>query len=168
MVVCFIGHRKIQNKLAIKSKLKKVLLSLIERGADCFLFGSKSEFNLICWEEVSKLKNQYKHLKRIYVRSSYSNISTQYKAYLLQFYEETYLPQRIVNAGKCSYVERNFEMVDKSDVCVFYFDENYSPPLKFSKSSFPVDCKATSGTKIAYNYALSKNKQIINLYSCIN
>ncbi len=165
MVVCFIGHRKIQNKISVNVKLNKLLSSLIEMSADCFLFGSKGEFNMKCWEAVTVFKAQYPHLKRIYVRSSFADISSQYEAYLLQSYEQTYIPQKIVNAGKCSYIERNFEMIDKSDVCVFYYDKNYYPPLKQPTAPFPANRKSNSGTKIAYKYALSKNKHVINLCS---
>lgn len=44
-------------------------------------------------------------------------------------------------------------MIDCSDLVVFYFNEN-DIPLK-------------SGTKIAYAYALKKNKKMINLYRYI-
>ncbi len=163
MIVCFIGHRHIENKLAVTTRINGVLSKLIERGADCFLFGSKSEFNQLCWESVTALKNQFPFIRRIYVRSSFPNINSFYETYLLEYYEETYFPQKIENAGKCAYVERNFEMIDKSDICVFYYDENYITPLKSKKSPLPANYKANSGTKIAYNYALSKKKEIINL-----
>ncbi len=113
MIVCFIGHRKIENKLQISVKINDVLIKLIKKGADRFLFGSKSEFNLICWESVTELKNQFPYIKRIYVRSSFPHINSLYEEYLLQYYEETYLPKKIENAGKSAYVERNFEMIDK-------------------------------------------------------
>jgi len=163
MTVCFIGHRKIENKLVVAAKMNGVLLKLIERGADCFLFGSKSEFDQLCWECVTALKNQFPFIKRIYVRSSFPNINSFYEKYLLEYYEETYFPQKIENAGKYSYVERNFEMIDKSDVCVFYYDKNYVTPLKTQKSLTAKSYKTNSGTKIAYNYALSKKKEIINI-----
>ncbi len=163
MTVCFIGHRKIADKVSLTNKINEMLLTLIERGADTFLFGNKSEFDSICWECVTELKSKYPSIKRVYVRSSYPEISLSYKVYLLHSYEETYFPQKIVNAGRCAYVERNFEMIDKSEICVFYYDTNYIPPSKSEMSSYVVEHKANSGTKIAYHYALSKKKQVINL-----
>ena len=41
-------------------------------------------------------------------------------------------------------------MIDNSEYCLFYYNEN----LYKNKSS---------GTKLAYNYAISKNKTIINV-----
>jgi len=163
MVVCFIGHRTVNNAEEIKFKLRETVLMLIEKGADTFLFGSKSEFNSLCWECVTELKTEYPHLKRVYVRAAYPVISASYKEYLLEGYEETYFPQKIEKAGRSAYVERNFEMIDKSDICVFYYDEDYVPPQKPPKSRFDISRKTNSGTKTAYNYALSKKKEIINL-----
>ena len=153
MQVCFIGHRSIQKKEDLKSSLKQTILDLIHKGATTFLFGSKSEFDDLAWETVTELKTTYSFIKRVYVRSANQNISTSYEKYLLESYEETYFPPKLEKAGKYSYVERNYEMIDNSMYCIFYYNENYIP-----------QSKRTSGTKIAYKYAIRKKKQIINLY----
>ena len=98
---------------------------------------------------VQQLKEKYPHLKRVYVRASFQYIDNDYENYLLKSYEETYFPLKIANAGKGAYVERNYEMIDKADVCVFYYDDK--------------NCRQNSGTKIAYEYATRKHKKIINL-----
>ena len=92
------------------------------------------------------LKEKYSHIKRVYIRAEYPRISKNYEKYLLKNYEETYFPKHIVNAGKAVYIERNYEMIDKSDICVVY----YIPTEK-------------SGTGIAYKYAEIKKKKIINV-----
>ena len=44
-------------------------------------------------------------------------------------------------------------MIDGSDYCVFYYDENYKPPRrKYSKRSVG-DYQPKSGTKVAFDYA---------------
>jgi len=165
MIVCFIGHRKIENTEAVKLKLITVLTDLIKNGATDFLFGSKSEFNSLCLETITELKSDYPLLRRIYVRSVYSVISEDYKKYLLKFYDETYFPEKIKNAGASSYAERNFEMIDHSDICVFYYTPDYKPPMK-KESKYSVALhQPQSGTAVAYNYAVRKSKNIINLYS---
>ena len=88
----------------------------------------------------------------MYVRASYPFLEKSYEEYLLESYEETYFPPKIANAGKYSYVERNYEMIDSSTYCVFYYNKNYITRLD-----------RNSGTKLAYEYALKKKKQIINL-----
>ncbi len=58
------------------------------------------------------------------------------------------------DAGRASYVERNQAMINDSDFCIFYYNKNYIPKTK-----------TKSGTKIAYEYALRKKKNIINLFN---
>ena len=161
MKVCFIGHRTIQTNEELISSLKETILNLIHKGATTFLFGSMSAFDRLSWEAVTALKATYPFIKRVYVRSSYPHIDESYKNYLLESYEATYFPTKLENAGKSSYVERNYEMIDSSTYCVFYYNEYYVPSLNRQALS---PSKRNSGTKIAYHYAVKKNKTIINLY----
>lgn len=165
MKVCFIGHRAIQKTKELVSSLNETIVSLINKGATTFLFGSMSEFDDLSWKTVTALKIKYPFIKRVYVRSVYPYIDKNYEKFLLESYEETYFPPKLENAGKCSYVERNYEMIDYSTYCVFYYNENYVPPLsRQSKHNALLLSKRNSGTKNAYNYAKRKNKTIINLY----
>ena len=66
------------------------------------------------------------------------------------------------NAGRASYVERNQEMINKSDFCIVYYDENYAPPKRKNSRRDLTDYQPKSGTKIAYDYAVKKKKIIIN------
>ena len=56
-------------------------------------------------------------------------------------------------------------MIDKADVCIFYYNENYQPPLKPATKKRFFSFQPKSGTKIAYDYAVSKQKEILNLFS---
>lgn len=160
MKACFIGHRTIEKTEELKSLLRETAVTLINKGVTAFLFGSMSAFDTLSWEVVTELKKAYPYIKRVYVRSAYQQIGGFYEEYLLKFYEETYFPQKIENAGKGSYVERNYEMIDQSAYCVFYYNERYSVPQKRQSLS----ARRNSGTKIAYQYAQRKKKEIINLY----
>ncbi len=148
MQVCFIGHRVLQNTETVVALLKKTIIDLINKGATTFLFGSKSQFNDLSWEIVTRIKEDYPFIKRVYVRAAFQYIDDFYKNHLLEYYDDTYFPPKIEKAGKYSYVERNYEMIDKSSYCIFYCNEN----------------KENSGTVIAYNYAKKKKKAIVNLY----
>ena len=152
MKVCFIGHRVIEKTEELISLLKETVVRFVENGVTTFLFGSMSEFDSLSWEIVTEMKETYSSIKRVYVRSAYQYIDKLYEEYLLKFYEESYFPPKLKNAGKYSYVERNYAMIDDCTYCVFYYNESYNVPLK------------RSGTKIAYNYAVKKKKEIINLY----
>lgn len=143
----FFGHRKIEKNEKLKSELKKVILELItEKNVDTFLFGSRSEFDELCYETVSELKDLYPHIRRVYVRAEYPYIDEEYRNYLLKSYEDTYYPERIVGAGKAVYAERNYEMVNKSAICVVYLCGQ---------------TKYKSGTKMAADYAQRKGKEVI-------
>jgi len=163
---CFFGHRKIDETPELIEKLTKTTEKLItEKDVTYFYFGSKSEFNALCHKVVSDLKEKYPYIKRIYVRSAFPDVSDSYKVYLLEDFEETYFPEKIRGAGSASYVERNQEMINQSNFCVVYFDENYVPPRRKNSNRDVVDYQPRSGTKVAYDYAAKKKCEIINLFT---
>ncbi len=151
---CFLGHRKIDITCEMRKKLYNTVEKMIvDYNIDTFFFGSKSEFNEFCYDVVSNFKIKYPHIKRIYVRAQFPVINDEYREYLHQLYEDTYYPENIINAGKATYVKRNFEMIDRSKICIMYFDKNYN-----------LSYKGKSGTKIAYDYAFKSGKWIINIF----
>ena len=151
-IACFFGHRTINETEELKSKLIEIIEKLIvDEKVDTFLFGSKSRFNSLCLELVTEIKEKYPHIKRIYVRAEYPDINEQYTNYLLESYEDTYYPEHIIGSGIAAYVERNYEMIDKSKFCIVYYDEPNAPTTR------------KSGTKIALDYALKHKKEVIIL-----
>ena len=149
---CFFGHRTIRETKELKSKLIEIIERLIvDEHVDTFLFGSKSRFNNLCLELVTGIKEKYPHIKRVYVRAEHPYISEHYKNYLLESYEDTYYPEKILHAGRASYVERNCEMINHSHYCVVYYNTSHAPTIR------------KSGTKIALDYATKKRKHIINI-----
>ena len=161
---CFFGHRKINLTEDLKSKLRVTMEKLIvDEKVDMFLFGSRSDFDDLCYEIVTELKEKHPHIKRVYVRAEYPFIDESFRNYILESYEDTYYPERMENAGRASYVERNQEMINQSDVCVVYYDENYAPPRRRNSRRDLADYQPKSGTKIAYDYAVRKGKTIINV-----
>lgn len=145
-VCCFIGHRTIIETDEMKKRLLNEIEMLItDKKVDTFLFGSKSQFDSLCLEFVTNLKEKYPHIMRIYIRAEYPVISEDFKKYLLKSYDETYFPEKIIGAGKASYVKRNYEMIDKSNYCIFYY----------------MQLNRKSGTKIALDYAIKREKKII-------
>lgn len=164
MIATFIGHRKIQNNERLTEQIKRTVLNLIdEKQVDTFLFGSKSDFNSLCLEVVTELQKERPQIRRVYVRAEYPYISKDYEDYLLGSYDATYIPENVVDAGKAAYVERNYHMIDKADLCIFYYDENYKPPLKPATRGRITRDQPKSGTKVAYEYAIRQQKEIINL-----
>ena len=147
---CFFGHRTINETNELRTKITEDVEKLItDENVDTFLFGSKSDFDSLCLELVTKLKEKYPHVKRVYVRAEFPFISDEYKAYLLESYEDTYYPEKLHGAGRAAYVERNREMIDKSKYCIVYYDEQNAPT------------KRKSGTKVALDYALKMGRDIL-------
>lgn len=177
---CFIGHRKIDITIEMKKKLTNLIEDLMERNNVVnFIFGSRSEFDDLCHAVVTELKNKYKNIRRIaYTCKSEYCILENEREYFeklrlnlcnkkreFSVYEEEYEHDTKYVANKASYIERNQAMIDNSDYCIFYYDEEYQPlKRKYSKKS--QNCyQPKSGTKIAYNYAKRKNKIIINIFT---
>ena len=149
---CFFGHRTINETKELKANLIEIIKKLItEEKVDTFLFGSKGRFNNLCLEAVTEIKEKHPHIKRVYVRAEYPYIDDHYKSYLLKSYEDTYYPEKIMNSGRASYVERNYEMIDNSQFCIVYYDEQRAQAIR------------KSGTKIALDYAVKQCKKIIRV-----
>ncbi len=179
MIVCFIGHRKINNAEQIESQLKDIVTNLILNDADTFLFGSRSDFDYICWRVVTELQAQFPHLKRIKYNVLHEIAFTskeeraRYERLFFEFahkeahyahYEEVIDSEKSFRAHKNTYIMRNQEMLDNSDVCVFYYDKNYLPPKRKQSKRQLCDYQPKSGTTIAFAYTTQKKKQIVNLF----
>lgn len=146
---CFLGHREIHEMGALKSQIYALIeMLVVDKKVDTFLFGSKSRFNSLCYEIVTRIKEKYPHIQRVYVRAEFPVISNDYQKYLLEHYEHSYYPESIVGAGKAVYIRRNNSMIQNCQYCVFYYEEGYVP--KGGKS----------GTKIALDYAKKLQKTI--------
>ena len=126
---------------------------IVNENANTFLFGSKSEFDTLCYNVVTELQGKYSSIRRVYVRAEYEFINEEYKKYLLNLYEFTYFPKIVQGAGPLSYIKRNQAMIDKCDIVVAYYDDQYMPSTK-----------TKSGTQIAVIHALKNNKRLINLH----
>ena len=66
----------------------------------------------------------------------------------VQEYEEIKRSDSVDSAGRASYIERNELMINDSDYCVFYINNN---------------TKYKSGALIAFKYAIKARKSIIDI-----
>ena len=153
MQVAFIGHRKIEKTEEVRQRIIDTVSELINEGADTFLFGSRSQFDEICYEVLTEIQKTYPQIRRVEVRASNEYLHQMYIDITLKYYEETIFPKSVSGAGYRSYIKRNEAMVDMCDVLVIYYDVNYKPTSK-----------TKSGTKISVEYARKKNKRIINVF----
>ena len=71
---------------------------ITEKSVDKFLFGSKSNFDDFCQEVVKELREEYPHIKRVYVRMYYPELGEPYIGYILRDFEDTYMEKEIRRA----------------------------------------------------------------------
>jgi len=144
MTCCFIGHRRIKHKKELASRLRDNICYLLEQGVATFLFGDHSEFNTLCYEVVSELREVYPKIRRIHYRTDYPDADAYTMQFLLDGYEDSICPDGVAAAGKAAYVERNQAMIQASDFCVFYFNNEYLPASR-KESKKAISPKAEPG-----------------------
>ena len=177
-ICSFFGHRKIEITEELKQKVKEVIEDLIvNHSVLTFLFGSRSDFDYHLYLLDTEIEEKYPSIKRkcdtcrsetctleserVYWEEIYSHFRKE-KVTLLGVEEEVEHKTKYTS-GKASYVERNQAMINDSDYCVFYYDENYQPEMrKYSKRSISY-YQPKSGTALAYTYAKQKKKILINV-----
>ncbi len=163
-VCCFIGHRDVTiTEELIKIVSETIQTLILDEQIDTFLFGSRGNFNALCYELVTQAREQYPHIRRIYVRAEYPVISDDYLSYLLERYEETEYPAFLASAGRAVYVERNRHMIDHSSICVIY-DRGETPTRAPRAHNTATRQERVSGTGLAHVYAQKKKIKVINIY----
>ena len=179
-VCSFFGHRKIETTEELKQKVKEVIEDLIvNHNVLIFLFGSRSDFDYLCHLVVTELREKYPNIiRKCYTCRSETCTLESERAHWEEIYshfrkekvtllgvEEEVEHKTKYTSGRASYVERNQAMINDSNYCVFYYDENYQPEMrKYSKRSIGY-YQPKSGTALAYTYAKQKKKIIINVFN---
>ncbi|MBP3619032.1 MAG: hypothetical protein J6J24_00050 [Clostridia bacterium] len=147
-ILCsFIGHREIKNEALVEIKLYSLVEGLINKGCNGFIFGSNSQFDDFAYKVVMDLRKTYEHIK---VYNFYCGNETPLEK---RYFDKVHFPPKCAKAGRKLYIERNKAMIDCSEIVVFYYVDNYIPHTQ-----------TASGTKIAYDYAVSSKKEIFNIY----
>ena len=145
----FFGHREIEITVELKNNLKTKLEKMIlEEGYGVFCFGGFGDFDNLCWQVITELKQKYPHIKRIFhlydprhqqarKRPKYLK-DTDYEEFVYLDLEFDWWYQRIYF--------RNIEIIKQSDFIIFY-----------------VKNSTNSGAYKAYQYAIKKKKNLINI-----
>ena len=153
--IAFFGHRTILNKNDIKERLTTLLKKLLTQGFRDILIGSHGEFDEIALEVSLNCKKKIdKNLKVSVVLTSLSCLNKDKSGFSkIDFYknsecetvfydiEETYFKNYITFSNK--------KMIDNSELIICCVDMR----------------RRYSGAKTAINYAVKKNKKIINLFN---
>ena len=107
---------------------------IVKEGFDTFLFGSRSQFDELCHIVVTELKEKYPNIQRIaylckHETECFAGAGMKMKQQINKITgQDVYVPEyedikksdRVNSAGRASYVERNYWMIDES-CCVAFF-----------------------------------------------
>ena len=172
MVICCscFGHRNVFVTKELYEQAKQIFEYLItNKNVTEFLFGSRSDFDDMCYYVVNEFKQIYPYIRRVvYTCRNEAGLLDKDKEDMerafftvtgeranMRSFDEIRTFDTVMVAGVSSYIQRNQAMIDDSDFCVFYYDVEYKPPQNGRR--------VQSGTALAYKYANSKKKRIFNL-----
>lgn len=144
--VSFFGHREIESYNKIFDSIYEIALSLLkEKEYVEFLIGKNGTFDEIATTAIRNARKRYGDFNSALVLVLPYD-TAEFEKNENAFYER-YSEIEIFKARhyKSAILDRNKSMIDRSDLIIFY--------LNFEKG----------GVFKAYNYALKKNKKIINV-----
>ena len=145
------GHSEIEVTYELKVSLKDTFIDLIaNKNVGIFYFGGFGEFDKLCWEIVTELKQtMFPHIKRIYVCENETYVNRPHKRpkwLKKEDYEEIIYFSLRFDYWYTRIYYRNIEIIDHSDFNVFY--------IRNTKNS---------GVYKVYKYAKKHKKNIIML-----
>ena len=145
---CF-GHLKIDITEELEKNTEKLFESLVvNENVGNFFFGGFGLFDDLCWQVVTKLKQKYPHIKRIFCLHDprLQRIDKRIKYFNEEDYEEFIYLDLSFDYWYTRIYYRNCEMINQSDFVVFYIRNTNN-----------------SGAYKAYKYAVKQKKQIFEL-----
>ena len=123
---CFTGHRQIPAEYlpTLSAKLRKTLISYIEKGYTFFGAGGALGFDTLAAQEVLNLRNQYQDIKLILVLP-FRDQAERWKAEDIEEYERIKRSaDKVVYTSDHYYSgcmhKRNRHLVDCSSLCICY------------------------------------------------
>ena len=139
--VTFCGHSTIATEeiLLIEEKLYIEIEKFIQQGVKEFLLGGYGKFDIMCAKAVKKLKGKYPHITSVLI------IPYMYMDYNKELYDCSEYPPIENVPRRYAILKRNEYMINRAECVIAY--------VKYS----------IGGAAKTYQYAMRKNKEIINL-----
>lgn len=167
---CFIGNGKVD--LILKEKIQDIIKNLVEDGTEIFMFGSKSEFRDVCFDIVTQFKVSNNNIKTVgcpcngelfYLqKDKYTQEMTIYNTLNKKINVQGFDEINQFNNEGLSYFDRNKNMIESSDFCVFYFKkEEHILPSKYKTRLTKL--QSVNEENLVLDYAKKLNKQIISI-----
>lgn len=147
--VAFFGHRYIDNPLRVEELLEEQIRKLIDKNEYVeFLVGHNGDFDRCVSSAVLRVRKNYRDdnsslvLMLPYATAEYLNN----EEYFHRFYTDVEISYKASKAYPKSAIQiRNREIVDRSDLIVFYLEQDFG------------------GAYQTYQYAIKQKKDIIKL-----
>ncbi len=147
--VSFFGHREVDNFFRIEEQLEKLIIELLSTKEYVeFLVGKNGEFDQLVSSTIRRIKKNYRddncyHLLVLpYDTAQYRDNYESFNEY----YDQVDIYENYYKAHfKAAFQNRNREMVNRSDLVVFYLERDYG------------------GAYQTYQYAVKQKKNIIKL-----
>ena len=149
-ICSFFGHREITASEKLYAATATEIKKAVNNGCRVFYFGGYGEFDTLCYEIVSKVKEERKELdiKRVYCVSQEKYLRKKTRCFSVGDYEEVIYLEPSFDGWYKSIYFRNCAMMDGSDVVIFYAEKRES-----------------SGAYKAYKYAKKKkDKTVVNIW----
>lgn len=141
-------------------KLELILNDIvINANVRTFLFGFQTDIDFVCYRILKNIKDKYPNIKLIYLQKGFKNLIKKNYKDKFKLYDKSYYPKKDACTGELSPFKRHEIYIDNSDYCIFYQRKDDKDIKVFDSSNLPLDIDKT----IAYNYAMQKKKEIINI-----
>ena len=152
--VSFFGHRYIDRFMMIEDRLDELIIKLLrEHEYVDFLVGRNGDFDQIVSSTIKRVKREFRddncsHILVLpYNSAEFQNNAESFEEY----YDEIEIcPESHAAHFKAAIQTRNRNMIDRSDLCVFYVEHN------------------SGGAYQSMQYAIKHKKDIINISVGIN
>lgn len=149
MICSFFGHRDVELTEELIERTKAEINKAVKDGCRIFYFGGYGDFDDLCYKIVTDIKNEKPDLdiKRVFCVSKEKELRKLPSGVKREDYEEMIYPNLSFDYWYTSIYYRNCAMIDDSDKVIFYVEQ-----------------RENSGAYKAYQYAMKKKKNIINLF----
>ena len=148
-VCSFFGHREIMLTEELYATTLTEIKKSVDLGCRVFYFGGFGEFDDLCYQIVTKLKEDCPslHIRRIYCVPQEKQLRKARWMTEGKYDDIIFLIPKLTGWYRSIFF-RNCAMIDGSDVVIFYAEN-----------------RAESGAYKAYHYALTKkDKTLVNVY----
>lgn len=147
--VSFFGHRIVDNSFYIEKQLESLIRNLLSNKEYVdFLVGRNGEFDLLVSSTIERLKKVYGNdncFHALVLPYNTAEYRDNYDSFNSYYDQVEILDKSVKSYFKSAFQVRNREMVDRSNLIVFYLEHEYG------------------GAYQTYQYALKQNKNIIKL-----